>query len=396
VTTFAYIARDPAGERVEGTLSAASEQAVLAELANRNLAAVELHALRERRALRKRVSTRQLAIAYRQLADLLRVGMPLLRALQLLSRGKSNPRVAAVMADIADRVEEGGRLAESMARHEDVFPPIQVAMVRAGERGGFLEQVLARLGAFLELQADMRSKVVGNLIYPVVLLSVGVAIILAALIFFVPKFKDFYSKIELPVPTKILLATSAILTEHWLALLMAVVALVAGYLWLVRRPQVRRALARWQLATPKLGPLVASLATARFTRILGTMLDNGVPMLQAMQISRDAVGHPLLSDAVDEAADAVRAGETLAKPLAECGLFAEDVSEMIEVGESANNLPVVLVAIAETIEKRVDRMLSLFVRLMEPVLLLALAGVVLFIFVALIVPMLRMSAAMPS
>ena len=396
MTIFAYIARDPAGQRVEGTLAAASEQAVLAELAQRDLAPVELRPLRERRAFQRRVPVRHLANAYRQLADLLRVGMPLLQTLQLLARGKSNLRVSEVMADIAQQVEEGGRFAEAMARHEDVFPPIQVAMVRAGERGGFLEQVLARMGVFLEHQADMRSRVVGNLIYPIVLLAVGLAIIIAALVFFVPKFKDFYTRIELPLPTKVLMGSSALLTEHWLVLIAGIAGIVVLWLWLTRRPDVQRALAVAQLKVPKFGPLVASLATARFTRILGTLLENGVPMLQAMQISRDAVGHPLLGEAIDEATEAVRAGETLARPLAESGLFAEDVAEMIAVGESANNLPQVLIAIAETIEKRVDRMLNLFVRLMEPLLLLALAGVVLFIFVALIVPMLRMTATIPS
>ncbi len=156
---------------------------------------------------------------------------------------------------------------------------------------------------------------------------------------------------------------------------------------------MRLAVARWQLKVPKLGPLVASLAVARFTRILGTLLDNGVPMLQAMQISRDAVGHPILVRAIDDASDAVRAGEPLARPLADSGMLPDEIAEMIAVGESANNLPSVLIAIAETIEGRIDRMLQLFVRLMEPLLLLALAGVVLFIFIALIVPMLRLSSS---
>jgi general secretion pathway protein F/type IV pilus assembly protein PilC len=164
--------------------------------------------------------------------------------------------------------------------------------------------------------------------------------------------------------------------------------------WAWRRPAVRRAIAVWQLKVPALGPLVRSLAVGRFTRILGTLLENGIPMLQAMQIARDAAGNLLLAEAIDESAEAVRAGETLAQPLHASGLFSDDVIEMISVGESSNNLPQVLVTIAETIEKRTDRMLGVFIRLMEPALLLALAGVVLFIFVALIVPMMRMSSSL--
>jgi general secretion pathway protein F/type IV pilus assembly protein PilC len=225
------------------------------------------------------------------------------------------------------------------------------------------------------------------------LLCVGLAIVVAALVFFVPKFQTFYARIELPLPTKILMASSTLLTRYWLGLLVGVVVAFFTGSWALRRPGVRHALARWQLRLPKLGPLIASLAIARFTRILGTLLGNGVPMIPAMQISRDAVGHPLLAMAIDDAVEAVRSGEPLAKPLANSGMFPEDVAEMIAVGESANNLPVVLTAIAETVEKRVDRMLQLFVRLMEPLMLLALAGVVLFIFIALIVPMVKLSSS---
>ena len=149
------------------------------------------------------------------------------------------------------------------------------------------------------------------------------------------------------------------------------------------------------MLSPKgVGPLIRAIAVARFARLLGTLLGNGVPLLGAMQISRNAAGHVLLEEAIDEATEAVRSGERLTEPLADSGLFGEDVVEMISVGESANNLAEVLVTIAETVEKRVDRMMAVFLRLMEPALLLLLAAVVLFIFTALIVPMMRMSSAL--
>ncbi len=393
MTVFSYIARDSGGRRVSGRLSAASEQAALAELHGRSLAPVRVRELARGPRLRRSVSTRRLATAYRQLADLLRVGMPLLPALQLLGRGRSEPRLASVMVAIAADVAGGLRLADAMSRHPEVFPPIQVGMVRAGERGGFLDSVLARLAVFLEHQADLRAKVVGNLIYPAVLLSAGLANVAGALMYFVPKFQEFYSRIELPLPTRILLGLSSALTGYWHVLGLAAIA--SAWLCVIawRRPATRAALARFQLRVPKLGAIVAGLAVARFTRILGTLLGNGVPMLSAMQISREAAGHPLLAAAIDDAVEAVRAGEPLAGPLARSGMLDEDVSEMIAVGEAANNLPQVLIMIAETTESRIDRMLQIAVRLMEPLLLLGLAGVVLFIFVALVVPMLRLSSA---
>jgi len=394
MATFAYIARDAAGERVTGKLVGTTEQAILAELQSRSLAPVTVHEVHDRASERGRVSVRQLATAYRQIADLLRAGVPLLRALRLIGRSKANPRLATVMNEVADMVADGGALADAMGAQGDVFPSIQVAMIRAGERGGFLEQVLERMGSFLEHQAEMRGKVLGNLIYPVALLTVGLGVVVFALVFLVPQFRDFYAQIDLPLPTKILLGLSSLFTDSWGAIVIAVLALVASGWWLRRRPAVRRAVAGWQLRIPKLGPLARDLAVGRFARILGTLLENGIPLLPAMQISREATGHLLLNEAIESATEAVRAGETLARPLAESGMFAEDAIEIISVGESANNLPQVLITLAETIEKRVDRMLTALVRLMEPLLLLVLAGMVLFIFVALVVPMLKMSSAL--
>jgi general secretion pathway protein F/type IV pilus assembly protein PilC len=210
----------------------------------------------------------------------------------------------------------------------------------------------------------------------------------------VPKFKDFYARIELPWPTKVLLATSDLLTHWWLPLL-GVLAIVIFAAWrIMQSPRVRRGIVEAQTKLPAIGPLTRALAVGRFARILGTLLENGIPMLQAIQISRDAAGNILLAEAIEKAGEAVRAGETLSRPLAESGLFGEDVIEMISVGESANNLPQVLVTIADTIEKRIDRLLGVFLRLIEPALLLCMAGAVLFIFIALIVPMMRMSSGL--
>jgi general secretion pathway protein F len=390
---YLYIARTASGERVTGTLSGGSEQHVLAELQQRQLAPVKVEEIREQQHFQRRIGTRQLAQAYRQLGDLLRAGVPLLRGLRLLGRSKANARLAKIMGDVADAVADGERLADAMAAHKGVFPDFQLAMIRAGERGGFLEEVLHRMGAFLEHQADMRGKIIGNLIYPCALLIIGAGIVIFALVYFVPQFQDFYADMELPLPTQILLTASDLMTRAWLGTLITAGVMIAAVWWSLKQPVVRRQLATWQLRIPKLGPLVQSVAVARFTRILGTLLENGIPLLQAMQISRDAAGHVLLAEAVDEAAEAVRAGESLAEPLAKSGLFGDDVIEMIAVGESANNLSEVLVTIAETIEKRVDRMLNIFMRLIEPILLLGLAGVVMFIFIALIVPMMRMSHA---
>ncbi len=394
VATWAYIARDGEGQRIEGRVTASDRAAAIDELQTRRLAPVMVDEVREHTLFQRRIGIRNLANAYRQLADLLRAGVPLLRGLQLLGRGKSNPQLAAVFNQIADEVAEGGRLADAMAARGDVFPDVHVAMVQAGERGGFLEDVLVRMSSFLEHQANVRSSVIGNLVYPFVLLGIGLLIIVFALVFFVPKFQDFYAKIDLPVATRILLVTSDILVHGWPWVLAGLLAIAFGLRSLMARDSARLTWARWQLAIPKIGDLVRLLAIARFARLFGTLLENGVPVLEAMQIARGAAGNPVLASAIEKAEDAVREGESLAAPLEASGMFDDEVVEMITVGETANQLPSVLSTVAETIERRVDRTLSLLVRLMEPALLLCMAGIVLFIFIALIVPMLRMQAAL--
>ncbi len=389
--TFAYIARAADGRRVRGSTDGHSEQAVLAELTTRGLMPIRVTPTKSSRR-RKRLSSRVLARSYVQLSELLRAGVPLLRALRLLARGKSNPQLAAVWAEVAESVAKGERFSDSMAAHPYAFGDVHVAMVRAGERGAFLESVLARLGSFLENQAELRAKVIGNLLYPVVLLGVALAVIVGALIFFVPKFKDLFGDMALPLSTRLLLGTSEAVV-HWWPLLVAVLLGLAIAAQVARKNEaLRMRVARRVLRLPKLGGLFAALAVARFARILGTLLENGIPMISALEIAKDAAGNALMARAIAEAAEAVRQGEQFSAPLARSGLFEEDVIEMISVGESANSLPTVLVSLADTMERRVDRAFTALLKLMEPALLLSLAGLVFFIFLALVLPMMQMSS----
>ncbi|MSR41370.1 MAG: type II secretion system F family protein [Phycisphaerales bacterium] len=389
--TFAYIARDASGRRVRGNADGNTEQSVLTDLSTRGLTPIRVTPARTARN-RKRVSTRILARSYVQLSELLRAGVPLLRSLRLLARGKSHPQLAAIWAEVAESVSRGERFSDSMAAHPHAFGEVHIAMVRAGERGAFLESVLARLGAFLDNQAELRAKIIGNLLYPVVLLTVALGVIVGALIFFVPKFKDLFGDMELPLSTRLLLGTSALVVAWWPLMVAFVVALAIAVQVARKKESLRLNIARRFLRLPKVGGLFASLAVARFARILGTLLENGIPMISALEIARDAAGNALMARAITEAAESVRQGEQLSTPLAQSGLFEEDVIEMITVGESANSLPSVLVSLADTMERRVDRACTALLKLMEPALLLGLAGLVFFIFLALVLPMMQMSS----
>jgi general secretion pathway protein F/type IV pilus assembly protein PilC len=266
-------------------------------------------------------------------------------------------------------------------------------MVRAGEKGGFLESVMLRLGQFVMSQAELRGKVIGNLVYPMMLLVFGGVILTVIFGVFVPKFKPMLANVpDLPTVSKVVFGASSLVADYgpWTLGGLVVIGVIV---WRVtRRPDVRHWVAEKMTRMPVYGPLVRSMSAARFCRLLGTMLANGIPVLTAMQIAKEAAGNILMEEAIDKATESVRAGQQLAAPLGESGLFGDEVIEMISVGESANNLGDVLTDIAGTIESRVDRMLGTAIRLLEPLLLVSIALVVAVVAAGLILPMTKMKA----
>ena len=390
--SFEYTAITVTGERVGGILTGGSEQAVLSELESRRLTPVKVAPAKEKRVRSRKVSVRQLAQSYQQLADLLRAGVPLLRGLKLLGGRKSAPALAKTFGEVADAVAEGTELAAAMEARPDTFPRVHVAMVRAGEKGGFLESVLARLAQFLTAQAEMRSKVIGNLIYPSILIITGILILGAIFGFFLPKFRPMFEKIPLNSLTKAVFAFSDFVSRFGIVLLAIAAAAGAGLWWAYRQPAVQDRIDRWKVTAPVMGPIYRTMGVARFCRVLGTLLGNAIPMITAMHIARDAAGNRVMEQAIEAATESVRHGEALAKPLAASGLFSDDVIEMITVGESANNLDDVLITIADTMEQRLDRQLSAAVKLIEPAMLLVLAIIVAIVAIAVILPMTQLSS----
>jgi general secretion pathway protein F/type IV pilus assembly protein PilC len=290
-------------------------------------------------------------------------------------------------------VASGQTLADSMAKHPNIFNDLAIAMVRAGEQGGFLEDVLARIAVFTERQDELRNKLVGSMIYPCVLLTAGVTVVVLLLIFVVPKLRGFMERVEKPWATTLLFAVSDFVQYDGLYALGGLVILAMALMPIIRSEQGRLFLDRFKLKAPVLGPIMLMVSVCRFCRILGTMLHNGVPILQSLKISKDSAGNQILATEIEKAAENVQRGEPLAGPLGASGLFPADIIDMIAVAEESNNLETVLVQIADSNEARTARQIDLGVRLLEPLMLLVMALVVLFIAVALLVPILRMSAA---
>ena len=271
-------------------------------------------------------------------------------------------------------------------------------MVRAGEEGSFLEDVLKQVADFTEHQQELKGKVIGAMVYPLFLLVAGVSVVWAMLVWFVPKFAPIFERLaerdELPFATTLLVSISDYVGSYWFVTL----GLGVGGVFILRQ-QLRTevGIKRWhQLAInlPLLGPVVRSLAVARFCRILGTLLKNGVPILQSLRIAKDATGNRVLSDAIANAADNVSSGKSLASPLASSGQFPIEVVEMISVGEEANNLEQVLINIADTMERRTQRLMDLAVRLLEPLMLMVMAALVLFVVIGLLLPVMKSSGTL--
>jgi general secretion pathway protein F/type IV pilus assembly protein PilC len=399
MTTFQYIARDSGGAEVSGAMQADSEEAVVRTLRERSLYPVRVDT-RADRAVRSslpfagnKVRGRDLTLIYGQLADLLHSGVPLLRSLEILTHSATRKPVADSLRKLHDAVAEGSNLADAMTAQEQTFSSLHVAMVRAGERAGFLEEVFANLSGFLERQDELRSKVIGSLIYPLLLTVIGAMAIVFVLVWLVPQFKPFFKDPgTLPTITLLLFAASDVLAVYWPMLLGVGVLAVSGGVWLRRQDAVREAASRWMLRVPVLGGVLASVSIARFCRILGTMLQNGVPILQALQIARDAAGNRVLAETVGRATESVRAGEPLADPLREGAIFPPEVVEMIAVAEESNQMEKVLVQIADTVERRTNRKVDFAVRLVEPLILVMMAGVIGMVAAGLLYPIFTMAS----
>jgi general secretion pathway protein F/type IV pilus assembly protein PilC len=266
-------------------------------------------------------------------------------------------------------------------------------MVRAGEQGGFLEDVLQRIAIFSEKQDELRNKVIGAMIYPSILVFVGSAVVILLMTMVVPKLRPYLRPETFNFMTVIVFKICDILRDHYVVLILGVMAVVLTISWLIRTKQGRRMFERFKLRAPLLGGIMTMVAICRFCRILGTMLHNGVPILQALKISKDSAGNDILADVISEAADSVKKGAALSNPLGSSGLFPPAVVDMIAVAEESNNLETVLVQIADTNEARTARAIDLAVRVFEPILLVIMASIVFCIMVALLLPILTMGVA---
>lgn len=396
--TFVYNALDARGKPAAGEVSAASRAAAIDAVVGRGLFPTsvapkgdgEADGPRLATSARPRaVSAAQIDAFTRQLANLLAAGVPLARSLQVLRREASNPAAAALWRDVYDAIAGGSTLADALAKFTNAFPPLYIAMVRAGETGGFLDVVLGQIADYRAREAELKGRVRAAMVYPCVLAALAVAVVILLLTFFIPRFTGIFAEFgaKLPLLTRAIIAASGFMTSHGPVI---AVLLVVGF-FVARRslatPAGRRFIDDVSIRAPVFGIVLARFALVRFARMLGTLLASGVPLVTALRVAREAIGNQTLADTMDHAIEQVKRGASLARGLAlSPRLFPPSVVEMIAVAEETSRLDRELQRLATTLESEVDRRLRTLVSLIEPAILIVMAAIVGTIVIGMILP----------
>ena len=400
---FAYTAKSSTGEKLSGMIAAASRAEAMQKLRAQSMYPMSVQdaapaAKSYSITLPVRVKKEQVADFCAQLADLLSNGVPMLESLKILGDATENPKLQATCLAIHESVSQGDTLDVSMGKHPAIFSELTLSMIRAGQEGAFLEESLQRTSHFLRKQDEMRSKIIGALTYPIILGVVGSIIVAAMVVFLVPKFQPFFDRLEqsgtgLPLITIMLLGASKILMKYGLLVILALGGLVFAIRRWIKTESGRRMIDKIKLKTPVVGDIFHDAAVSRACRVLGTMLKNGVPLLRSLRISSESTGNVLLAEAMLKSADNVTAGDTLSKPLAASGLIPPQVMAMIRIAEESNTLDDVLVKIADRIDGRIERKLEVLVRMIEPMMLVFIGGMVMFVIVGVLLPVFDLNSS---
>lgn len=345
-----------------------------------------------------RIKTKNLMVFTRQLATLQDAGLAIVRGLHVLQRQEKNPQMYVAITGIAEAVQSGSTLSESMAQYPRVFSTFYINMVKAGETSGALQTVLIRLAEFMEKSQKIRNKVKGAMVYPIVVMVMAMVILAVLMVFVIPKFKEIFEDLlqgkALPPLTQFVIGMSSLVAEKWMYLAGAIAAVVVVAKILMKTSRGRRVMDVLKLKAPVFGQLVRKSAIANFTRTLGTLLTGGVPILQALNIVKEVTNNAVLADAVAQVHDSVKEGETIVTPLEASGVFPSMVVSMIQVGEETGALPEMLMKIAETYDDEVDTAVEAMTSIIEPIMIIFLAVVVGTIVIAMFMPLVTIIGSM--
>jgi type IV pilus assembly protein PilC len=410
--TYKYEAMNSSGQEVSEELEAGSSEDAIARIRQKGLFPTKVKEKAAKKKVGKKrddtgsgqarklpfaiggVSTKQLTAFTRQLSTLQDAGLPILRSLQILEQQQKPGLMKAIIGAVAEDVEGGGSLSDAMSRYPKAFDKLYTNMVAAGEAGGVLDLILARLAEFMEKAQKLKKKVIGAMIYPAVVISIAIGIVTMIMIFVIPKFEQIFKdfKTELPGITKVLLGISRWFAQDygWAYVLFAPI----GIMLLIKLIRIseggRYAVDLVKLKIPILGSILAKTSIARFTRTLGTLISAGVPILDAINITKETCGNEVYSRALARVHDAIREGESMADPLRATKVCDAIVVNMIDVGEETGDLDKMLMKIADNYDSDVDVLVGSLISILEPVMVVVLGVIVGFIVIALFAPMISL------
>jgi general secretion pathway protein F len=403
VPVFEYKGYSDAGKPVDGIREADSPKGLRVLLRKEGIFLSEIKAEQKpeqtagevdvKKLFSARISTDDIAVMTRQLATLVGAGIPLVEALSALVDQVDHDRLKRIVSQVKQRVNEGSTLADALAQHGRVFSTLFINMVRAGEHSGALHVVLIRLADFTEAQARLRSKVIGTMAYPVIMVIISTGILGILMTVVVPKVAHIFDdmKMALPLPTRILIFVSDLTQNYWYVFIVVFVASIWGFYRYVHTPNGRAWWDRRALKAPIFGKIVRMLAIARFSRTLSTLLKSGVPLLTSMDIVKAIITNTVLSDVIQQSRDAIKEGESIAAPLKRSGEFPPMVYHMVAIGERSGQLEEMLLNVANAYDAQVETRMAALTSLLEPVMIVMLGGVVAFVVMSILLPILQMN-----
>jgi type IV pilus assembly protein PilC len=418
--SFAYVALDAQGQQVSDYIDAASQSEAVAQLRSRGLFPTSVkeqaRAAKSKGAAKsggakskdikinipflekKTIKSKTLMIFTRQLATLIDAGLPLLRGLTVLGKQEPDPVLKKTITQLAESVQGGGTFSDGLTAHPRIFNKLYVNMVKAGELGGVLEVVLNRLAEFQEKAQKVKGKVQSAMMYPAIVMVIAIVIMGFLLVFIVPKFEQIFADMlggkPLPLLTQIVVGASRAIQQNILIIIGGTIALVFGLKWFASTPKGSVLVDQFLLKAPLFGDLTRKNAISRFTRTLGTLVTSGVPILQALNITKETAGNAVISTAIAKIHDAVKEGEPIVRPMEASGVFPAMVISMVDVGEETGQLPEMLLKVADLYDDEVDNAVAGLTSLMEPIMIVFLAVVVGSIVIALFLPLISIISGM--
>lgn len=402
MATYNYTARSSKGEIIKDSIDGEAEDLVVSKIKDMGYFIVNITKLKEDKVKMKlpalkiftRVKTRDIVIFTRQFATMISAGMSLIEVLAILGKQTANPKLAAILSEIKTDVETGHTLSESMEKHSSVFPEVYISLVRAGEAGGVLDKTMNDLANFLEKEENIRATISSKTAYPKFVLVFAIIITVVIIVFLVPTFQEIYESMgaELPTITQIVISIGDLLKKVYFYVILAVIIFGGRYLFkkILKSSRGRYLLDKLKISIPRVGDLFKKMSLSRFNRHFGILLATGVPILNSLEITKGVAGNVLIDNALDKVRKSIKEGENIAEPMSRMKVFPDMMVQMIAVGEKTGTLDEVVSKLADFYENEVTHSVDSLVTILEPLMLLFVAGIIGMIVLSMYLPMFTM------